>query len=949
MAVSFLKRSFLIIVTFNFIGCTGVFNSLNKKEKLILYANCSEKAPVNLSYYCKPSVDYTPGPNSLSTYSLTPEFQLINNTCTGLSINSTTGVISGVKAMLELSSTCSYQIQVSQGSKTEASETITITGSNAITYSFSEKAIAVQKGGNTKQVSVEFSESLPFKADVEYEIFSQEDTSLPFLEYSTKGKISAVKGANKIDLSFSIPSSSSFSNTAYYGFSVKNLKPDIDNVFLDLRAYESSKAFDKISAGNSHTCAIASGELYCWGTDNDGQIGNGSGSTNDVLSAQKIGSSSTWNAIASGSYHTCGIDNGELFCWGRDNYGQVGNGSGSSSNVETPQKIGSSNTWSAIALGSYHTCGIDNGELFCWGVDFRGQIGNGSGSTSAIEAPQKIGSSSSWSVIAAGDTHTCGIDNGELYCWGYDSNGQIGNGSGTTSDVEAPQKIGSSSSWSVIAAGRHHTCGIDNGELFCWGADSNGQIGNGSGSTSDVEAPQKIGNSNTWNAISLGTYHTCGIDNGVLYCWGGDNFGQLGNGYSSTGIVETPTTLEASSNWAIIAAGSTHTCGIKNNELYCWGRNNDGQLGNSSKAISSIDAPKIVGDSNTWNIISTGDSYTCGIDNGELYCWGSNGFGKLGIGSSFSGNIPVPQKINESNTWTAISAGNSHTCGIDNGELYCWGRDSNGQVGNGSGSTDDVLSPQKIGSSNTWSMISTGNGHTCGIDNGELYCWGVDFAGQLGNGSGLTSDMEAPQKIGSSNTWSMISTKEFHTCGIDNGELYCWGEDYAGQIGNGSGTTSDVEAPQKIGSSNTWTAISAGNSHTCGIDNGELYCWGQDFNGQIGNGSGSTSNIETPQKVGSSNTWSMISTGGGHSCGIDNGELFCWGEDYYSQIGNGSGSTSDVEAPQKIGNSGSWNAITLGSYHTCGINSEKLFCWGENNNAQSGFKPNINIPTLVVE
>ena len=414
MAVCFLKRSFILIIAFSFMGCTAVFDSLEKKEQLILNPNCSEKAPVNLSYYCKPSVDYTPGSSSLSTYSLTPEFQLINNTCTGLSIDSTTGVISGVKAMLELSSTCSYQVQVSQGSKTKVSEIITITGSNAITYSFSEKAIAVQKGGNTKQISVEFSEPLPFKADVEYELFSQEDTPLPFLEYSTKGKISAVKGANKVDLSFSIPSSSSFSNTAYYGFSVKNLKPNIDNVFLDLRAYESKKVFNKISTGNSHTCAIASGELYCWGTDNDGQIGNGSGSTNDVLSAQKIGSSSTWNAIASGSYHTCGIDNGELFCWGRDNYGQVGNGSGSSSNVETPQKIGSSNTWSDIALGSYHTCGIDNGELFCWGVDFRGQIGNGSGSTSAIEAPQKIGSSSMWSTIAAGDTHTCGIDKGEL-------------------------------------------------------------------------------------------------------------------------------------------------------------------------------------------------------------------------------------------------------------------------------------------------------------------------------------------------------------------------------------------------------------------------------------------------------------------------------------------------------------------------------------------------------
>ena len=946
MAVCFLKRSFILIIAFSFMGCTAVFDSLDRKEQLILNANCSEKAPVNLSYYCKPSVDYTPGPKSLSTYSLTPEFQLINNTCTGLSIDSTTGVISGVKAMLELSSTCSYQIQVSQGSKTEVSEIISINGSSAITYSFSEPSVAVEKGGSLQSVNIIFSESLPFKADINYEFYStQEEVDVPFLGYDQTNSITADIGDTKIKLNFSIASSSSFNNTAFFGLTVKDLLPEPGNDFLDLRAFDTKISFDYVSTSYGHACGISSdGELYCWGSERDGKIGNGNNSSNNIYTPQRISISNTWERVELGKNHSCGINSGELYCWGKDDYGQVGNGGGSTVDVNVAEKIGSSNTWSALSLSEFHTCGIDNGELYCWGADFYGQVGNGSGSTSNIEAPQKIGSSNSWSDITVGEAFSCGIDAGELYCWGSDSSGEVGNGSGSTSNIESPQKIGSSNTWSSVGAGNSHACGINNGELYCWGSDSIGQIGNGSVSTAKVEAPQRIGNSNKWSAVAGGELHTCGINNNELYCWGYNEHGQVGNG--SLIDFEIPQKISNSSSWILIEAGGYQSCAIKNNDLYCWGKNNNGQLANSN--YKAIEIPLRIGTSNNWEVISSSQYHNCATNGGKAFCWGSGYSESLGNGS-ISNIRSIPQLINNSNKWSAVSAGYNHSCGINSGALYCWGDDVFGQVGNGSASTVDIDSPQQVGVSYEWSQISMGYYYSCGIKSGELYCWGGDNYGQVGNGSGSTSNIESPQKIGVFINWSHISTGRYHTCGINSGELYCWGRDDFGQVGNGSGSTSNIESPQKIGSSNTWSEVSIGLFHTCGINDGELYCWGRDAYGEVGNGSGSTSNIEIPQKIGSSNNWSHISVGSYHSCGINDGELYCWGSDSNGQLGNGSLSTTDIESPQKIGSSNNWKYISAGTSHTCGLQESKLFCFGSNSYGQSGFNGKTDVPTLVMK
>ncbi|OYZ12800.1 MAG: hypothetical protein B7Y39_18890 [Bdellovibrio sp. 28-41-41] len=289
-----------------------------------------------------------------------------------------------------------------------------------------------------------------------------------------------------------------------------------------------------------------------------------------------------WTMITAGDAHSCAIDAGKLYCWGLDGAGQIGNGAGSV-NIEAPMQIGSSTTWSTITAGNLHTCGIDAGKLYCWGYDYSGQIGNGAGSVN-IEAPMQIGS---WSTITAGNNHTCGIDAGKLYCWGSDVSGQIGNGAGSV-NIESPVQIGVSTSWSTITTRSNHTCGIDTGKLYCWGFDYYGQIGNGAGSV-NIESPVQIGVSTTWSTITTGSNHTCGIDTGKLYCWGSDVDGQIGNGAGSVNI-ESPMQVGSSTTWSTITAGKNHTCGIEAGRLYGWGSDVDGQIGNGA-VIGNIESP----------------------------------------------------------------------------------------------------------------------------------------------------------------------------------------------------------------------------------------------------------------------------------------------------------------------------------------------------------------------
>ncbi|HUS22383.1 MAG TPA: hypothetical protein VMZ66_10265, partial [Aeromicrobium sp.] len=345
-----------------------------------------------------------------------------------------------------------------------------------------------------------------------------------------------------------------------------------------------------------------------------------------------------------------------------------------------------------------------------------------------------------WTTVSAGGSHTCGVrSTGALYCWGDDANGQAGNGA-ITGNVTVPKQITSVTDWKTVSAGGTHTCAIrSNGSLYCWGNDSDGQVGNGAsfGSTTN---PVQITSATDWKTVSAKGNDTCAIrSTGKLYCWGDDGVGQVGNG-SITGDVTSPAQITSATDWKAVAVGGNHTCAVRG-KLYCWGNDGFGQVGNGS-ITGNVTSPAQITSATDWTAVAARGNHTCAV-RGKLYCWGDDGFGQVGNGAT-TGNVTSPTQITTATTWTAATAGGSHTCAV-RGALYCWGDDGVGQLGNGA-TTGNVTSPAQITAATDWKSVSAG-GHTCAIRSiGKLYCWGSDSAGQVGNGA-TTGNVTSPRQV----------------------------------------------------------------------------------------------------------------------------------------------------------------------------------------------------------
>ena len=246
---------------------------------------------------------------------------------------------------------------------------------------------------------------------------------------------------------------------------------------------------------------------------------------------------------------------------------------------------------------------------------------------------------SGWTNLAAGSWHSCGTRAaGELYCWGASGNGQLGIGA-TALPSTTPTRVGAATDWTTIAVGESHTCGTRaGGELYCWGDNGNGQLG--IGEYTERATPTRVGTATDWTSVTAGMYNTCGTRaDGELYCWGHNSSGQLGLGDNALRF--TPTRVGVGTDWTNIAVGENHTCGTRaGGELYCWGSNGNGQL--AIDHVGDRYTPARVGTATDWTTIAIGSSSTCGTRaDGELYCWGRNEYGQLGVGDTTDRSTPA--------------------------------------------------------------------------------------------------------------------------------------------------------------------------------------------------------------------------------------------------------------------------------------------------------------------
>jgi alpha-tubulin suppressor-like RCC1 family protein len=358
-----------------------------------------------------------------------------------------------------------------------------------------------------------------------------------------------------------------------------------------------------------------------------------------------------------------------------------------------------------------------------------------------------------------------------------------------------------------------------------WGAGSNGRLG--TGTTSDALSPMAV-QGPTFNAITAGSYHSCGISAGTAYCWGEGANGRLGTGTYTDQLL--PTLVQISGPvFSSITAGSRHTCALDTTgQAYCWGEGGSGRLGTGATKDSVIPVPVDTSGAlagKTLAAITAGWDYTCALDTaGQAYCWGYGGAGQLGNGTLGNKYSPTPVA---SGTWTAVDAGVNHTCAIStDGTAWCWGEGSVGQLGTGSSSPSPV--PLAVDSTATWSTISAGDQFTCALTSAATpFCWGEGESGRLGNDS--ISRRKSPDPVMTSGvlagrTLTRVTAGTSHACALDTeGLAYCWGNGFAGRLGTGNVTS--VRVPAAVDTAGTLlgrrlTTIVAGTSDTLALVEG---------------------------------------------------------------------------------------------------------------------------------
>jgi prepilin-type N-terminal cleavage/methylation domain-containing protein len=720
-----------------------------------------------------------------------------------------------------------------------------------------------------------------------------------------------------------------------------------------------------VAAQKPQMINAAESNAYCWGLNSTGQVGDGS--TTSRSSPTLVKGGLKFASITNGSAHTCGITHeGKGYCWGSNSFGALGIGT-CCTNTSEPRELAGGFTFNSISAGDYVSCALTSaGAAYCWGYNGSGgNLGLGHGAT-PVTTPQPVTGGLSFKSISADFATICGVTTtGVGYCWGDAGVGRIGDN--TTINRNAPRLVsdplGGPVTWATIQTGSERTCGLTTtGAAYCWGRNHINQLGDGS--TTDRLIPTAVIGGHTFQQLVLGTTYTCGLTtNEDVYCWGWRGPLNLG------GSTNTPLILPSGQKFKRLSAGAQHICGTTaTNETYCWMNNGVGQLGDGTITYRGI--PNLIPGTGATPLFFTAMSNDAG-GNSVHSCaiqplaasWGYNNNGQVGDDTSTDRTTPVYVKmpsgvkyftdIRES-TFGASTGGGDTRCAIANtGQIYCWGRNSTGQVGDGTTVDKDTPTAVPLPAGVTsFKAVAPGNVISCGIGNNDrVYCWG--------SGNPTPTEVALP-----SVTALSIDDAAGQAAALgSNGLLYNISAALSPSL---VPFTNDVGSPALPATAKAFSKGQDGANFCIIGSDDQIYCNGStDSFGSLGDGSVplftttpalSFVKVTNPGGVASFKSISVghAGSGWGFACAIaDNNQIYCWGSCSQSRMcGNGDITTLQtvptlVSLPTGVTG---WRSVFVGSRTTTAIGDDgNAYYWGASwaeDHATPGYSY-AQLPTLI--
>ena len=699
-------------------------------------------------------------------------------------------------------------------------------------------------------------------------------------------------------------------------------------VLLYLTTLPGSAATPTVAAGSQFALGLKSnGTVVSWGRNAYGQLGNGQAALRSVPA--KVDGIDQVVALAAGGYFTLGLraDN-TLWAWGSNHSGQLGDAT-TQSKAYPVRVDGISGTIVSVAAGGEFALALTaDGKLWAWGYGGNGQLGTGD-RTSRTTATLVSGLPADVRTMAAGAHHSLAITvDGSVWAWGSNAYGQLGNG--TTDDALTPGKITALPDTIAISTFGYSNLALDkDGRVWAWGKGGWGALGDGS--FDDRSAPFVVPDLPPIEAIKAGNAVSVAVDaEGGVWVWGDNEFGEFGD--SQYTRQPSPVRVGNLAGIKEFALGAGHVIARDPDGLVVsWGSNSDGQLGTGDTSDRAV--PTTVGGLPQVAQFATGYAHSVATaDDGSVWTWGSNGSGQLADSSVAVVNVPAA--VAGVGRVIAIAAGGFHNLALDaDGNLWGWGSNTNAELGDSS--RRNALVPKRIAGLPAMTSIAAGTGTSFAIDHdGTVWSWG-DNASVGAVGQGFVSGVDLPGQITTLSEVSSISSTYRHTLAATrDGSVWSWGSNLYGQLGDG--TTTDRSAPTPVVGLSNVVAVAAGTYHSLALDeNGDLWAWGYNWWGQLGNGSDADS--LKPVKVERLSNVVAISAGVNFSCAVtEDGRLWTWGMNTSGQLGDG---TLDAwwPYPGAIPSVSDFGAVSCSNNFAVATRADgTVWSWGRNFEGQLG-------------